>query len=211
MEIDRHMELEMDLKVPVTKCLEWNRMSEAQKKDFATAYEAENEAFQKANLQGKDLVRWKYQRYMKDYLRCGAAVDDNIGRLLDYLEQTGLDDNTIVVYSSDQGFYLGEHGWFDKRWMYEESFRMPLMMRWPGRIEPGTRVKELTQNIDFAPTFLEAARIEPPGKSRAKVCCPWSPDAARDAGGSPSIITTTSIRAGTASPNITGSAPSGIN
>ncbi len=172
MEIDRHMEMGIDLKVPIDACPEWGRMTEAQQKDFAAAYEAENEAFQKANLQGKDLVRWKYQRYMRDYLRCVAAVDDNIGRLLDYLEQSGLDDNTIVVYSSDQGFYLGEHGWFDKRWMYEESFRMPLVMRWPGKIKPGTEVKELTQNIDFAPTFLEAARIEPPQEIQGESLLP---------------------------------------
>ena len=110
------------------------------------AYGPKNEAFRKANLQGKDLVRWKYQRYMKDYLRCIAAVDDNLGRVLEYLDDTGLADNTVVIYSSDQGFYLGEHGWFDKRWMYEESLAdaadRPLARRGSaGKHEPGYRLE----------------------------------------------------------------------
>ena len=87
--------------------------------------QSKNEALKKANLSGKELVRWKYQRYVKDYLRCIASVDDGIGRMLAYLKETGLEKNTIVIYCSDQGFYLGEHGWFDKRWMYEESLRTP--------------------------------------------------------------------------------------
>ena len=103
-----------------------------QKAKWDAAYGPENEAFEEAKLQGKDLVRWKYQRYMKDYLRCIASVDDNVGRVLDYLDQSGLAENTIVVYTTDQGFYLGDHGWFDKRFMYEESLRMPLLVRWPG-------------------------------------------------------------------------------
>ncbi|WP_145313934.1 sulfatase family protein [Gimesia fumaroli] len=121
------------------------------------AYEPKNEAFRKANLKGKDLVRWKYQRYMKDYLRCVASVDDNVGRMLDYLEKTGLAKNTIVIYSSDQGFYLGDHGWFDKRFMYEESYRMPFLVRWPGIIKPGSVNDDLVSNLDFAETFLDLA------------------------------------------------------
>ncbi|MGE3803171.1 MAG: sulfatase [Gemmataceae bacterium] len=133
-----------------------------QLKVWNAAYGPKNEAFKKANLQGKDLVRWKYQRYIKDYLRCIASVDDNVGRMLDYLKEKGLDKNTIVAYSSDQGFYLGDHGWFDKRWMYEESLRMPLMVRWPGVVKPGSVNTDLVQNLDFAPTFLDAAGVKVP-------------------------------------------------
>ncbi|MCE9545100.1 MAG: sulfatase [Planctomycetia bacterium] len=121
------------------------------------AYGPKNDAFHKANLTGKDLIRWKYQRYMKDYLRVIASVDESVGRVLDYLDQAGLADNTIVIYSSDQGFYLGDHGWFDKRWMYEESLRMPLLVRWPGVTKAGTVNRDLVQNLDFAETFLNAA------------------------------------------------------
>ena len=102
-------------------------------------------------------MRWKYQRYLQNYLETVRAVDENVGRLLDYLDQHGLTENTVVIYSSDQGFYLGEHGWFDKRWMFEESFRMPLVIRWPGKVTAGARPQALVQNIDYAPTFLEIA------------------------------------------------------
>jgi len=132
-------------------------LTEEQLAAWKAAYEPKNEAFRKANLKGKDLVRWKYQRYIKDYLRCVAAVDDNVGRMLDYLDETGLAKNTIVVYSSDQGFYLGDHGWFDKRFMYEESYRMPLLIRWPGHIAPGSKCDALVSNLDYAETFLDAA------------------------------------------------------
>ena len=120
-------------------------------------YTPRNEEFRKANLQGRDLVRWKYQRYLHDYLACVSSVDDSVGRLLDYLRDSGLDKNTIVVYSSDQGFYLGEHGWFDKRWIFEESLRAPLLVRWPGVTKAGSRNKDLVSNLDFAQTFLHAA------------------------------------------------------
>ena len=118
--------------------------------------------FNENNPTGKDLVHWKYQTYMKDYLRCVWGVDENVGRVLDYLEANGLDKNTIVMYSSDQGFYNGEHGWFDKRFMYEESFRTPLLARWPGHIKPGSVNTDLVQNIDFAETFLDMAKAEIP-------------------------------------------------
>jgi arylsulfatase A-like enzyme len=104
-------------------------------------------------------VRWKYQRYIKDYLRCVAAVDDSIGRVLDYLEESGLADNTVVIYSSDQGWYLGDHGWYDKRWMYEESLTMPLIVRWPGVVEPGSTNADMVSNVDFAETFLDLAGL----------------------------------------------------
>jgi arylsulfatase A-like enzyme len=141
----------------------YGRMTDEQKAAWDAAYGPRNERFRQANPQGDDLVRWYYQRYIKDYLRCIAGVDDNVGRLLDYLDDAGLARDTLVIYCSDQGFYLGEHGWFDKRWMYEESLRMPFLARWPGRIEPGTRVPQMIQNIDYAPTFIELARQPVPG------------------------------------------------
>lgn len=110
----------------------------------------------------KEIAEWKYQRYLQDYLATIRAVDESVGQLLDYLEETGLDDNTLIIYSSDQGFYLGEHGWFDKRFMYEESFGMPLLMQYKGHIKPGTEVEGLTQNIDFAPTLLDFCGITIP-------------------------------------------------
>ena len=137
-------------------------LNKQQLKAWNAAYGPKNEAFRQANLSGKDLVRWKYQRYAKDYLRCVASMDDNVGRVLDYLDESGLAENTIVIYTSDQGWYLGEHGWFDKRWMYEESFRTPLMVRWPGKIEAGSVNNDLCMNLDFAPTMLQAARVNPP-------------------------------------------------
>ena len=177
MGIDEHMHLGYDLKVPMGEgwtntVFDLNRMTPEQRAAWQAAYEPKNKAFKEANLTGKDLVRWKYQRYIKDYLRCVAAVDDNVGRLLDYLKAAGLEQNTIVVYTSDQGFFLGEHGWFDKRWMYEESFRMPLALRWPGVVAPGTKLDQLTQNIDFAPTFLEAAGIKPPAEMQGNSFAP---------------------------------------
>ena len=123
-------------------------------------------------LKGKELVRWKYQRYIKDYLRCIASVDDNLGRLLRYLDATGLSRNTIVVYSSDQGFYLGEHGWFDKRWMYRESLRTPLVIRWPGAVEPGSASRELVSNLDYAATFLEMAGVRIPPRMQGRSLVP---------------------------------------
>lgn len=124
---------------------------------FYSAYAEENEAFRNADLKGKDLVRWKYQRYIKDYLRCIASVDDNVGRVLDYLDESGLAENTVVFYTSDQGFYLGEHGWFDKRFIYEESLRSPLLVRWPGHTEPGSVCEKIVLNLDFPETFLDLA------------------------------------------------------
>lgn len=140
----------------------YGRMDDQQRKKWKAAYGPKNQAFKKADLSGKELVRWKYQRYMKDYLRCIRSVDDNVGRVLNYLDKSGLADNTLVMYSSDQGFYLGEHGWFDKRFMYEESFRMPLVARWPGVIKPGSVNSDLLQNLDFAQTFLDVAGLDQP-------------------------------------------------
>lgn len=143
-----------------------------QLKMWHAAYDPKNEAFRKANLKGKELVRWKYQRYIKDYLRCIASVDDNVGRVLDYLDESGLAENTVVIYSSDQGFYLGDHGWFDKRFMYEESYRMPLVVRWPGNTKPGSVNGDLVSNLDFAETFLDMAGVEIPDDMQGESIVP---------------------------------------
>ena len=121
-------------------------------------------------------MRWKYQRYIKDYLRTIASVDDNVGRLLRYLDETGLAENTIVIYASDQGFYLGEHGWFDKRWMYEESLKTPLIMRWPGIIEAGTVNTNMVSNLDLPETLLHAAGVEIPSDMQGRSLLPLLQD-----------------------------------
>ena len=115
-----------------------------------------------AHLEGAALKSWKYQRYIKDYLRCIASIDDNVGRMLDYLEQEGLPEDTIVIYTSDQGFFLGDHGWYDKRFMYEESLRMPFVIRYPRKISQGTSSSHMVLNVDFAPLFLSYAGVEVP-------------------------------------------------
>ena len=123
-------------------------------------------------LTGKELARFKYQRYMQDYLACVQSVDDNVGRLLEYLKASGLERNTIVVYTSDQGFFLGEHGLFDKRFMYEESLRMPVLVRWPALVKPGSETKALAVNVDFAPTFLETAGAAVPKAMQGRSLLP---------------------------------------
>lgn len=143
-------------------------MTEKQRTDFLNAYEPKNQVFLEANLEGKELIRWKYQRYIKDYLRCIASVDENIGRVLDYLEENNLKENTLVIYTSDQGFYLGEHGWFDKRFMYEESYRMPLMMQYPKSIKPNSNSEALLMNLDFAETMLDFAGLPIPNDMQGK-------------------------------------------
>jgi arylsulfatase A-like enzyme len=150
----------------------YDRMTPAQQEQWDAAHGPRNAAFQEAGLEGDDLVRYYYQRYIKDYLRCIASVDDNIGRILDYLDESGLAENTLIIYSSDQGFYLGEHGWYDKRWMYEESLRMPFVARWPGRIQAGTRVEHMIQNIDYAPTFLDVAGLPIPEEVQGESLLP---------------------------------------
>jgi arylsulfatase A-like enzyme len=137
-------------------------LTEEQQALWDAAYGPKNAWFFAMQPTGADLARWKYQRYIKDYLRCVASLDEQVGRVLDELEAQGLADNTIVVYTSDQGFYLGEHGWFDKRWMYEQSLRTPLLVRWPRVVEAGAFCDEIVSNVDFAATLLEAAGIEAP-------------------------------------------------
>jgi hypothetical protein len=123
-------------------------------------------------LAGEALARWKYQRYMQDYLACVQSVDDNVGRLLDFLDGSGLARDTIVVYTSDQGFFLGDHGLYDKRFMYEESLRMPLLVRWPAAIRAGSTTDAMALNVDFAPTFLEAAGVAVPAAMQGRSLLP---------------------------------------
>ncbi len=149
-----------------------SNLAPAQKKLWDAYYGPRNEAFRKANLTGKDLVRWKYQRYIHDYLACIKGVDDNVGRLLKYLDDEGLAKNTIVVYASDQGFYLGEHGWFDKRWIFEESARTPLLVRWPGVTKPGSVNDDLVSNLDFGETLLDAAGVTVPADMQGQSFVP---------------------------------------
>ena len=143
---------------------ELNRFNDKQREDWLAAYTPKIEEFKAKyhDLTDEEIALWKYNSYIKDYLRTIKSVDDGVGELLDYLEEAGLAENTIVIYTSDQGFYLGEHGWFDKRFMYEESFRTPFVMRYPKEIKPGTVIDALVQNLDFAPTFLDYASIEAP-------------------------------------------------
>ncbi len=152
----------------------YNRFTPEQKAQWDEVYNPINEAFKKdyPNMTDEDYLRWKYQRYMQDYLGCIASVDENVGRVLDYLDENGLRENTIVVYTSDQGFYLGEHGWFDKRFIYDESFKTPLMVRWPAQIKAGISSDEMVQNLDFAQTFLDAAGIEAPNDMQGESLLP---------------------------------------
>lgn len=140
---------------------DWNRAREGMTPDQRAAWDAHYDKMRKEFREnppaGKDLSIWKYRRYMQDYLRCVAAVDENVGKVLHYLDSTGLANNTLIVYSSDQGFYLGEHGWYDKRFMYEPSLRMPLAMRYPAKVKAGKTIDAMVLSLDFAPTFLDYA------------------------------------------------------
>lgn len=169
---EKHMHLyEDDLPVPDTFMDTYDGRSDAIKYNLMGIEELTEfdlkEPFP-TDLSPEQLKYWKYQRYMKDYLRCIASVDDNIGRLLDYLEADGIMENTIVVYTSDQGFFLGDHGWFDKRYMLEESLRMPYLMSYPAKINPGTKVNDLVANLDFASTFLDYAGLQIPADIQGK-------------------------------------------
>jgi arylsulfatase A-like enzyme len=152
----------------------FGRANEEQKKKYDVTLDKISADFKEnwPKMNDKEKMRWKFQRYMQDYLATISSVDDNVGRVLDYLEETGLDDNTIVVYTSDQGFYLGEHGWFDKRFIYDESFKTPLMIKWPNKINPGITNDEMVQNLDFAQTFLEAAMIDVPDDMQGESLMP---------------------------------------
>ncbi len=158
MTLREHMQPDYDLKMGEAP----ERMTEEQKKVWMAVYGPRKEAFEKQKPEGDELVRWKYRRYMQDYLGCIDAVDESVGKILDYLEVSGLDSNTLVVYTSDQGFFLGDHGWFDKRFMYEESLRMPLLASYPGFVTPAAVSHDMVSNLDFAPTFLDLAGIDIP-------------------------------------------------
>lgn len=166
MSIDKTMTLGRDLKVKEEDdtgqflFTAYNRLTEEQKELWDAAYQPKNDEFVAAGLSGEDRVRWKYQRYLKDYLRCIKSVDDSVGELQAWLDENGLAENTVFIYSSDQGFYLGEHGWFDKRFMFDESYRTPLLVKWAGVVKPGTVNSDLVSNLDFAQTFLEIAGLE---------------------------------------------------
>jgi len=173
MTIADDMRLNIDLKVGDNYPRLWSHLRNN------PLYRKRNEEFARLAPEGDDLTRWKYQHYMKDYLRTIKSMDDNIGRILDELKAQGLEDNTIVIYSSDQGFFMGEHGWFDKRWIYKESVHMPFIIRWPGVVEPGTRFQEMIQNIDYAPTFMDMAGGDAPdglhGYSLVPILCGETP------------------------------------
>ena len=146
----------------------YNALTPDQRAAWDAHYDRIRQDFREKKPEGRALAEWKYQQYMKDYLRCVVSVDENIGRVLDYLDQHGLTENTIIVYTSDQGFYLGEHGWYDKRFMYEPSFRMPLLIRYPKRVKAGQVSKDLALNLDFAPTFLDYAGVPVPADMQGK-------------------------------------------
>jgi len=166
MTIERHLS-ENDLKLNTPRGLTPDQLAQ-----WKAAYDPKNAAFREAKLEGRELVKWKYQRYVKDYMRCVKAVDDDIGKVLAYLDESGLADNTIVMYSSDQGWYLGEHGWYDKRWMYEESLNAPFLVRWPGVIHPGVESEAITSNLDFAETFLDLAGVPVPADMQGESLVP---------------------------------------
>ena len=176
MSVTKDMRWEQDFKVPemldtanadswdsyLSLMNEVNRMNPEQRIAWGKYYFPRNRRLLEARLTGKELDEWKYQNYIRDYMSVIKSVDESVGRVLDYLDSHGLTDNTIIVYTSDQGFYMGEHGWFDKRFMYEESLRTPLLIAYPGHIRPGTVCNKLVQNIDYAPTFLDLAGISKP-------------------------------------------------
>jgi len=163
-----------------------NHMNEEQREAWRAVYDPINEAFLekipeeryesffqepprtfsldflKNTPEGRELARFMFHRYLRDYLKTSKSIDDGVGEVLDYLGENGLLENTVVIYTSDQGFYLGEHGWFDKRFMYEQSLSTPLLMRYPKEIQPGTEINEIVLNLDLAPTFLDYAGLDKP-------------------------------------------------
>ena len=187
LEIDRHMDINYDLFLDLTADFEgapsqkrqdrsaWRNMKKMTKDQLSSwraFYGPRDKAFREANLSGKELVRWKFQRYAKNYLRCVRGVDDSVGKIQDTLKNLKLDYNTVVIYSSDQGFYIGDHGWYDKRWMYEESLMMPLIVKWPGVTKPDSRSVQMVQNLDYAQTFLEMAGAEIPSNMQGRSLVP---------------------------------------
>ncbi len=146
---------------------EWSRMNPEQKKAWYEYHKIRTEELVKDIREGRiktrgDILLRRWRHYMEDYLGTVLSVDESIGEILDYLKKNGLEENTLVLYCGDQGFYMGEHGLYDKRWIFEESFRMPLIMKWPGRIKPGVRSHALVQEIDYGPTLVQAAGVGTP-------------------------------------------------
>ena len=169
MTIANTMTLEGDLKLSSNPP---RGLDSAQSALWNAEYLPKLEEFNNLNLTGTDLTLYKYQRYLEDYLACIAAVDKSVGAVLDFLKENGLDKNTIVVYTSDQGFYLGEHGWFDKRWMFEQSLRTPLLIQWSGVIKPGSVNNDMISNLDFAETFIDAAGADIPNEMQGRSFLP---------------------------------------
>jgi arylsulfatase A-like enzyme len=187
LEIDRHMDINYDLFVDLTADYKgtpsqkrqdrsaWRnmkRMSKAQLDAWRAFYAPRDKKFHEAKLTGKELVRWKFQRYAKNYLRSVRGVDDSVGTLQRALGELGIEDKTIVIYSSDQGFYIGDHGWYDKRWMYEESLKMPFIVKWPGVVKAGSRSTQMIQNLDYAETFLDIAGAPIPENMQGRSLLP---------------------------------------
>lgn len=182
-----------DLKLPVTgdgildnaASRQLGNLTPEQRQAWDAAFKPRNAEFKRLAPEGDDLTRWNYQRYIKNYLRNVDGLDDSVGKIREYLKENGLEENTIVIYTSDQGFFLGDHGWYDKRWMYEESLRTPLIVHWPGVTESGSTCEQLVQNIDMAPTFLEMAGLKVPetmhGDSLVPLLHGNTPDNWRDA------------------------------
>lgn len=154
----------------------YRRMDSSQRTTWNKGYRAKNDAFHRADLEGEELALWKFQRYMQDYLGTVESVDESVGKILEFLDSAGLAENTIVVYTSDQGFYLGEHGWFDKRFMYEESLSTPLLIRYPEKVNAGETRGELVQNLDFAETFLDYAGVDIPDDMQGRSLRPLMDD-----------------------------------
>jgi arylsulfatase A-like enzyme len=176
MTISKTMRLQEDLKLYTDrsrmKLTGLARMNPAQMAAWDSVYNPIIRKFYGSEPEGDDLVRFKYQRYLQDYLACIAGVDRSVGKILDFLKENGLDRNTIVIYASDQGFYLGEHGWFDKRWMFEQSYRTPLIIEWPGVIKPGSVNNDMVSNIDIPETLLEMAGVKVPSDMQGRSMVP---------------------------------------
>ena len=186
MEVDGHLNIVYDLFGPPVNGWDPNKgrsvdksgfrnlmkMTPAQLAAWKAGFADQNAKLVRDGLTGKKFVRWKYQRYIRNYLRCIKGVDESVGRLMEYLKLSGLEKNTIVIYSSDQGFYLGDHGWYDKRWMYDESMKMPLIVRWPGVTRPGSVNTDLVQNLDYAETFLDVAGVKVPDDMQGRSLVP---------------------------------------
>jgi arylsulfatase A-like enzyme len=184
--IARHMDMVYDFKIPCDTCAiadvnRWSRdayrrqmnaMDSLQKAAWDQGYRQEITQYDPSGLTDEELLDWKYRRFLQDYLRCILSVDENVGRILEYLDREGLAGNTVVIYTSDQGFFLGEHGLFDKRYMYEESLRIPLIVRYPEMIDPGLTCQELVQNLDIAPTMLALAGLDIPDEMQGQSLLP---------------------------------------